>query len=727
MKNILHIFKYDLKKIHRNVIAMIVIMGITVIPTLYAWFNIAASWDPYGNTGNLKVAVASSDEGYSGELLSVNLNLGDQVLSTLHGNTQLDWVFTSTKKAKDGVKSGKYYAAIVIPKSFSKDMMSIFSSDVTHPEIQYYINEKENAIAPKVTQKGASAVQQQINDTFVQTVSQTALQAFQLVSNVSDSTDNQTITDNLSASLAQISTNLSSAAGTVQAFSDMADSAAIMLNTTTDFLNQSGSGTKASVNALGEAGNGINSLNSALTGTTSSINQALSQSASFYSAVSTCVGNALDSYNSDAQACANALNSVNGRVQNLINGYQSLEDSLTKLSGVVTTPTLSELLSKAIKDVQTAKDSQIAIRDAINDAATGITSATANATDLKKNIDNLIAQSNSSISTVKKDYENNVKSNLDSLADNLTSTGSSITSLLTQLDNSLKDISGVTGSASGNLTDVQKALSDSATLLNEAADKMSNVANAVLSSDDNGVQLLTSLLSEDPEAIGSFLASPVELNETQIYPTKNYGSAMAPFYSTLAIWVGAVVMAAMLKVTVSDNIKRKLKNPKEHQLYIGRILLLVCIGFLQSALICLGDLYFLGIQCEHPVLFVLAGCFSSFVYVNIIYALTVSFGDVGKAIAVVLMVMQVAGSGGTFPIQCAPAFFQKVYPLLPFVHSMNAMRECIAGFYGMNYWIELGKLALFLIPALLLGLVLRKPVIKLNDAFTEKLESTHLI
>ena len=285
----------------------------------------------------------------------------------------------------------------------------------------------------------------------------------------------------------------------------------------------------------------------------------------------------------------------------------------------------------------------------------------------------------------------------------------------------------MTGSAAGNLTEVQKALSDSASLLNEASGKMSNAVTAMLSSDDNGIQLLTSLLSEDPEAIGSFLASPVKLNETHIYPIENYGSAMAPFYSTLAIWVGAVVMAAMLKVNVSDNLKHKLNNPKEHQLYIGRILLLLCIGFLQSALICLGDLYFLGIQCEHPVLFVLAGCFSSLVYVNIIYALTVSFGDIGKAIAVVLMVMQVAGSGGTFPIQCAPEFFRKVYPLLPFVHSMNAMRECIAGFYGMNYWIELGKLALFLIPALLLGLILRKPVIKLNDAFTEKLENTHLI
>ena len=153
MKNILRIFKYDLKKIHKNVIAMIVIMGITVIPTLYAWFNIAASWDPYGNTGNLKVAVASSDEGYSGELLSVNLNLGDQILTTLRGNSQLDWTFTSAKKAKEGVKSGKYYAAIVIPKDFSKDMMSIFTSNVTHPEIKYYINEKENANCPESHRK----------------------------------------------------------------------------------------------------------------------------------------------------------------------------------------------------------------------------------------------------------------------------------------------------------------------------------------------------------------------------------------------------------------------------------------------------------------------------------------------------------------------------------------------------------------------------------------------
>lgn len=234
-------------------------------------------------------------------------------------------------------------------------------------------------------------------------------------------------------------------------------------------------------------------------------------------------------------------------------------------------------------------------------------------------------------------------------------------------------------------------------------------------------------MSESPETISSFLASPVKLKEIKLYGIENYGSAVAPFYSTLAIWVGGVIMAAMLKTAVSQTTMDKLKNPKQRHLYLGRMVLFLLLGLFQSGLICLGDLYFLGIQCKHPLLFLLAGWFTSMVYVNIIYALSVSFGDIGKAICVVLMVMQVAGSGGTFPIQVAPEFFQKVYPLLPFTHSMNAMRECIAGFYGNNYWQEMGMLALFLIPSLLLGLLLRKPVIQLNNAFMEKLESTHVI
>ena len=728
MKNIFLIFKNDLMKIHRNVIAMIVIMGITVIPTLYAWFNISASWDPYGNTGELKLAVASDDEGYTGELLAVKINMGDQILSSLHENSQFNWVFTDSKTAQKGVKSGKYYAAIVIPKDFSQKMMSVFSSTAEHPEFTYYENEKENAIAPIITGKGATAVQKQINETFIETIAQTALDAFQIVDSAAQKAGDDSMVNNLVENLNQMGTDLGSVASTVQSFSDMTSSAITMLNTTTEFLQDSGSGTKNSLSSLKDSDTGIDSLTSALSGTTGTISDALAQNASFYTAVSDAIDSALTSYNTDAQAAANALTAVSGRVQNVIDGYVKLSEALTNIANEH--PELTLLHDAVIninQQIQQAVDHQTAIRDKINSAASSITTATADAATLKSELNELINQASSSVKTVKTSYENNVKGNLDSLATNLNSTTGSVSSMLGDLNSSIQEIAGVTGSASSGLTGLQTALSDSATLLQESSEKLMHLATTLSTDDSDGLATVTSLLSEDSETIANFLSSPVKLDEKKVYPIENYGTAMAPFYSTLAIWVGAVVMAAMLKVTVSDSTKEKLKNPKEHQLYIGRILLLIGIGFMQSALICLGDLFFLGIQCEHPVMFVLTGMFSSFVYVNLIYALTVSFGDIGKAVAVVLMVMQVAGSGGTFPIECAPKFFQVVYPLLPFTHSMNAMRECIAGFYGTTYATELGKLALFLVPSLLLGLLLRKPIIKMNDAFMEKLESTHLI
>ena len=726
MKNIFLIFKNDVMKIHKNVIAMIVIMGITVIPTLYAWFNISASWDPYGNTGELKLAVASDDEGYTGELIAVKINMGDQILSSLHKNKQFNWVFTDSKTAQKGVKSGKYYAAIVIPKDFSQKMMSVFSSNTEHPDLTYYQNEKENAIAPIITGKGATAVQKQINETFIETIAQTALDAFQIVSSAAQEAGDDSMVDHLIDNLNQMGTDLGSAAGTVQSLSDMTDSAITMLNTTTEFLQESGSGTKSSVSSLENSD--LSSLTSLVSGTTKTISDALTQNASFYTAVSDAVDKALDSYNSDAQAASNALTSVSSRVQTVIDEYTKLSDALTAIANEHPELTiLNDAVASINQKIQLAIDRQTAIRDKINAAAEALPAATANASELKSELDTLIAQATSSVTEVKTTYENNVKGNLDSLSANLDSTTGSISSMLGDLDKSIQNIAGVTGSASDGLTGLQKTLSNSASLLNEASGKLTSLAATLSSEDSKDLSAVTNLLSEDPETIASFLSSPVKLEEKKIYPIENYGSAMAPFYSTLAIWVGAVVMAAMLKVTVADSTKKKLFHPKEYQLYIGRILLLIIIGFMQSALICLGDLFFLGIQCKHPVMFVLTGMFTSFVYVNLIYALTVSFGDIGKAIAVVLMVMQVAGSGGTFPIQCAPKFFQVVYPLLPFTHSMNAMRECIAGFYGTTYATELGKLAIFLVPSLLLGLLLRKPIIRMNDAFMEKLESTHLI
>ena len=346
----------------------------------------------------------------------------------------------------------------------------------------------------------------------------------------------------------------------------------------------------------------------------------------------------------------------------------------------------------------------------------------------KKELDDLIRQSASGISSVKSEYESSVQAQLNSLLSSVSDTRSDISGLMTQLDNSMDGIYTLADSASSDLSEIQTTLDDSCKLLTKASGKLEKTTGKLSSMQESGdFSQLESLIAGDTDSISSFLSAPVSLKTTEVYPIENYGSAMAPFYSTLSIWIGGIVLVAMLKVTVSKKRLDGLKNVKLHQMYLGRYLIFLIVGLLQSSLICLGDLFYLGIQCKHPFLFVLAGWISSIVYVNIIYTLTVSFGDIGKAISVVLLVVQVAGTGGTFPIEVAPGFFRAVYPLLPFTHSMAAMREAVGGVYGMDYWMDLGKLGVFLIVSLVVGLVLRRPIIRMNDEFTEKLEETKLI
>ena len=171
MKKIFQIFARDMRRLFTNPAAAIVMVGVCVLPSLYAWFNIAANMDPYGNTSNIKVAIANCDTGASTETMS--LDAGGTIVDTLKKNKQLGWTFVDEKQAKAGVTSGKYYAAIVIPENFSESLLSILDGEVKQPELDYYINEKKNAIAPKITATGASTIQQQINDTFSSVAAET--------------------------------------------------------------------------------------------------------------------------------------------------------------------------------------------------------------------------------------------------------------------------------------------------------------------------------------------------------------------------------------------------------------------------------------------------------------------------------------------------------------------------------------------------------------------------
>ena len=726
MRNIWTIFTRDLRKIRNNVIALIVVLGVTVVPCLYAWFNIAASWDPYGNTGNLKVAVASVDEGYTGNLIPLQLNLGDQVLSALRENTQLDWVFTTKSKAMSGVKSGAYYAAIVIPEDFSTNLMSVFSSDIKKPEITYYSNAKENAIAPKVTDKGATAVQTQVNEVFIETISDTVLTALQTVANTTDSENSEDMAATLIANLEKIGSDLSASSDTLKSFSQMTGSAQQLLNTTADFLKTTKEQSSANTDSLADTQESFSGIQETVDGATSGINAALSSTKNFYTQMSQTIDDAMQSQSQDVGAVADTLSLLGDRVDAIIESYQEIRDSIAEIEDAH--PELSRVTAPILAKLDDSIAVQSELRDKLNHTADSLRDTASDVITSKKELDDLIDSSISGIINVKSDYEANVSATLDQLFDSLGATKDDLSGLMTQLNDGADGIYSLASSAGSDLSQIQKALETSSELLKTAATKITDTTSRLGQMQAIGdFSELEELISGDKDSISSFLAAPVELKTNEVYPVENYGSSMAPFYSTLSIWIGGIVLVAMLKVTVSENSTASLKRLKLHQIYLGRYLIFLILGLLQSTLICLGDLFYLGIQCKHPFLFLFAGWISSIVYVNIIYTLTVSFGDIGKAVSVVLLVMQVAGTGGTFPIEVAPGFFKAVYPLLPFTHSMAALREAVGGLYGMDYWIDLGKLCIFLVVSLIMGLVLRKPIIKVNEAFSEKLEETKIM
>ena len=726
MKNILRIFKKDVIRIHKNVIALIVIMGITIVPCLYAWFNIAGSWDPYSNTGNLKVAVASADEGYEGSLIPIEINIGDKVLSALRENTQMEWVFTTEEKATSGVKSGKYYAAIVIPKDFSNKMMSVFSEKVEKPEITYYSNAKENAIAPKVTDKGAGAVQRQVNEVFIETVSDTTLTVLQAVSNMTQASGAETIVDNLNTNLNQIAGDLTASAGLLESFSDMTGSAQKLLSSTTEFLQTVQQQTKESRQTFQETSKTFSGLDDSMDAAADSVGTALKSAENVYDQIDQVISGAFSDESADAQQIASTLDTLAGQVGNVVTAYTSVRDSVAAVADKY--PETSPLVDAIVVRMDTSIQQQKNLQSKLQDSAKGLRDATTDLGTARSELKDLAAKNRENMSGVSASYKSSVQKSLNQLSASLTSSKQEISSLLSQLDQSANGIYKLTDTADSDLSEIQKVLGDSGELLAEASDRIADTTAKLDEMETSGdFSELETLISGDKSAISTFLAAPVSLDTHKIYEIANYGSSMAPFYSVLSIWIGGIVLVAMLKVNVSENCTKGLKNVKLHQIYFGRFITFMIVGLFQSTLIALGDLLYLGIQCEHPFLFLLGCWFSSLVFVNIIYTLTVSLGDIGKAVSVILLVVQVAGTGGTFPIEVAPSFFRAVYPLLPFTHSMAALRETVGGMYGMNYWIDLGKLAIFLGISLIVGLVLRKPIIKANDAFTEKLEETKLM
>lgn len=706
MKMIFKIFKRDIKKIFRNSMAIILAIGLAVLPSLYAWFNIYANWDPYGSTGNMQVAVINNDEG--AVIKTFTVNVGSQIETNLKANDLIDWQFVSKEEGINGVKAGKYYAAIEIPSGFSNSLTSIMSSEFKQPQIVYYANEKKNAIATKITDKVVQTVQTEVNESFITTIVNLMNQVFGFVLDENDISGGA-IFNKISNEINETKASVADLNNSIGTFSDISEllkqlgssmsseKVSNLLNSTNDVINDTSDVVKITQTSVSGVVDNIGTL---LSGVTSSLDNAAEIVENFSPDQ-----NSVEVLKTAAQTCTN-MATVMDTVCTMLNQLnQSLPNPITAIDDLVKTLT----------------ENAVVLRDLgvkLNAAADGAYEGTLS--DIAASIREVSASLKASMN----DYNNTVKPQAEKMVSNLLSTLDSASKMLGLLDDDvptvdtlIKTLNASLDSGVGLFGSLQSMLKNFENELDNLSEKIDTLSNS------EEFNTFLNVMSENADKLGEFIACPVQVETDKIYGIDNYGSAMAPFYSTLAIWVGAVILIAIINTNVKH--KKELGAPvKPYQEYFGRGLLFIAFAIVQALIVCLGDLYFLGIQCYHPVKFLFAGCFAAVVYAMLIYSLAYTFGDIGKAAVVVLLVIQIGGSGGTFPIDVTPEFFQAINPYLPYTFVINAMRECVCGTYGGDYWLDLLKLSAYILIALLIGLVLKIPFRKPIRFFNKKIEET---
>lgn len=720
MKRAFEIFRRDVNRLSHNMVAMIVTIGVCLIPSLYAWFNIAANYDPYANTGNIKIAVANADKGTENELIG-ELNVGEEIVQNLKKNDSLGWKFTDEKKAVQGVKSGKYYAAIVIPEDFSSSFVSILSGDMKQPQFEYYLNEKKNAIAPKVTGTGASTIQEQVNEEFIAAAAGSVSKILgQTAEQMGTQVD--TVQESLIAKMQTAEENLEEYQVVLENLNKTIDGSDDLINGTQETLDALKSAVASGAKSMNNGTDILASVRNSVGALSVGLSDGLTQGADALSGISSAVGTDLGKLNEKVQNVNEKIGNTITSMQDLISKNEEILTVLRELDNQVPGNPLSEIIEKLetenqrhkeiLKNLQTGNNS---IGNVVNTSVQGL-----------NQIASVIQDGQKNLQTSRASFEKNVLPSLNQSLDSFAQLSGKVSGVLAGVEPSAEQLKNVTGDLKQTLSDTKTAMESTKEALDDVQKKLNTAITDLGALQSSDIYLsLKELTKKDTGEVAEFMHSPVQLETKSFYRVENYGSAMAPFYTNLAIWVGGIVLIAIFKMEVDKD--EKIKSFTVTQGYFGRWILYITTGLIQALIICLGDIYLLKIQCKNPAAFVFAGLFASFVYVNLIYALSITFKHIGKALSVILVILQIPGSAGTYPIEMTPAFFQFVHPLLPFTYGINAMREAIAGIYGMHYWKNILCLAVFLPIALGIGLLLRPHLLNLNYLFDRKLAETDLM
>ena len=687
MRNIWTVFKTDIRTLSKCFFACVVVVAIALLPSLYAWLNIYSNWDPYGNTGGISIAVASLDEGYT-DADGTYENKGDDVVADLREATSINWVIVDTEEeAKGGVESGDYYAAVVIDKQFSRNMYRMLTDWTGKPAITYYENAKKNAVATKITDTAVETLKRSISENYLEVVIDGIMEQSNLLAADLTADDPE-----------------AAVKGVLYQAQDLLHACGRMMDA---FETVGGSGVSESSAAALEAA-------------VANINKNLPDGAQLQQTAAE-IQLQLNTALARVERALDRLSSAIGNAPELPSAQQQLRDAAAQLE-------------KAADTLETwAAGLEASGTEA---GKTQAEAARQTAAECRKTAKQLRALAESPDSAdLLADCDALVKS-IRTMVDKIPVTSKALQKELDtvagQVADTMEGMAALAGDAKAMktaLAETADAVGDTMALLRPATEKLLTSLESTIDdleglTTDEYMDTLVNILGGDPAVYGQYFPEMVQTSVNAVYPIANYGSAMTPFYTVLAIWVGGVILSSLIKIHARTE---GLIDPKPAELYFGRYLFFFVLSQIQAAVIVTGDLYILKVQCLHPGMLYLTGALTAFTFSLLIYSLAISFGDVGKAIVVVIMVMQIAGSSGTFPIELLPAIYQKIYRFFPFPYAIDAMRECICGMYGNYYWQQIGFLLLFAAAALVIGLLVRRPFMGLNHFMEEKLEETELL
>ncbi|WP_252232138.1 YhgE/Pip domain-containing protein [Clostridium sp. ZBS15] len=756
MKNIIKIFKRDFKNIFKNWVATVVVIALMIIPSLYSLINIKASWDPYSSTSGIMIAVVNEDKGTT--FRDEDINLGNELVEKLEDNDKMGWTFVDKETAKNGLINEKYYATIEIPEDFSEDATTLVEKRVKRPKLIYTVNEKKNAIAPKMTDAGVKSVKGQLDDNIVKTVSGVLFRACdeigiemdehrseyrEVIDEIYELDENMPELENLLDSAIDGTVDLSDL---IVKVNEILPNVSNTVDITDDFLQDVQSFFDKTQGGLSDispvikddlllAENILDTTSVELGNLEENIIPEVAKKTLIASSDTIKSANTLiDGIESQLKNIKKILDKVskidfskfalNTTDENYINELKKQAESISGIKGNL--KDISRKISKAIDKLDLLSDRLETVKGRIDNEIEELDNGKELDTQAISDMRNILDDFHEEVTDVIENYDSELVPAIEDGFDSMKIILDNTSSVLQEGRNTLPDIEEIL-SVSADLSDLSnEELLKLKDKFPEMKDKVRELADKLREFDEEDkFNEIFDMITNDWQVQSDFLASPVEIEDNRLFSWPNYGSASTPFYTILCLWIGGYMLSILLGTDahpVEDN-----KELKSYEVYFGKLLLFLFIGIGQAIIASTGALFILGSYCLHPVLFVLYTVFVSIVFMIIIYTAVSVFGNAGIIFGVVLLVIQVAGTSGNFPIEVNPDVFQKIFGLLPFTYAISGMRQIMAGIVYSILFRDMIILTIFMVLSLIIGLTLRKTMNKKNEKFAKKLKESTIM